>query len=397
MKSPFRLLGSIALFGAIIISAAQSLQAANCDFLGCSNTFSCRKTSNWFAPTTYGGWLEAGFFANEYGQRTSYDPASLDRNHMNPVSGNTDLLANVRQTGVQLNQLWLFAEKELNTDCGWDFGYRVDAIYGTDGRFLQSIGDESFDYGMRSGDYYTAIGQLYFQGGYRNTRFMVGKFESPIGYSAARAPDRFFYSQSYSYDAAANVHGGALGFWDVNDKITLSGGWVNGLDKTFANLDDNAFLGGIEYHLTPRATLAYNLIAGDDRSDFSDLGTYYQHTFLFLWDLNRCWNYVFEWTLTDYENMGGAYGINQELIYRINPCWALGGRFEWLRSNNLEADLYELTFGLNWTPTKCFLLRPEIRYDTISQDDAGLPGPFDGTRTGKDHQFSGGCSAVFIF
>ncbi len=345
------------------------------------------------SPTDFGGCLETGFYANQYGQVTRYgDQTGYNRNGIDPLSGNTFLLNNVEQTGLQLNQAWVYVERKVNTQRGFDFGYRADLMYGTDARFQQSNGDRTFDWSARDGDYYTAIPNLYVEGGYKNVRVKFGKFESPLGYEAMYAPDRFFYSETYSFAAAANTHTGVYAEWDVNDRVTVSGGWVTGVDKTFTG-GDNAFLGGIDFKLTDKASLGYFFLAGQDDNDGRQ--NYYQHMFLFQWNPVKRWNYAFEWTLVDGDMFGNLYGINQELIYSINDRWAVGLRGEWMRDNNWQADMYEFTLGLNWTPTKWFLLRPEIRYDNV--DGPADFRPFNGTRNGEVSQWSGGCSAIVKF
>ena len=91
------------------------------------------------------------------------------------------------------------------------------------------------------------------------------------------------------------------------------------------------------------------------------------------------------------------YGINQYFLYTINPCWAMGLRFEWFRDNDgarvggigdphgwtlgpnfannqigWAGNFYELTAGVNWTPRERLIVRPEIRWDWYSGSPDGL-------------------------
>ena len=76
---------------------------------------------------TFGGWLDQGVTAN--------GRYPVDRFN-GPVTFND------RDGEYQMNQLWLYAEKETNTGgYGWDVGGRVDFMYGTDWRFTSSYGD----------------------------------------------------------------------------------------------------------------------------------------------------------------------------------------------------------------------------------------------------------------
>ena len=60
-------------------------------------------------------------------------------------------------------------------------------------------------------------------------------------------------------------------------------------------------------------------------------------------------------------SVGDDVGVNQYLIYQLNDCWAVGGRFEWWKRDGASA--YEATAGVNWRPHPNFVLRPEIRYN----------------------------------
>jgi hypothetical protein len=79
---------------------------------------------------------------------------------------------------------------------------------------------------------------------------------------------------------------------------------------------------------------------------------------------------------TDTDLANEDVGINQYLLYSLNNCWAVGGRFEWWKRDG--ASLYEATTGLNWKPRPNFVVRPEVRYnwgDGIQQNiDPGLAG-----------------------
>ncbi len=49
----------------------------------------------------FGGWIEGGIMANQYGQKDAYDA-----NGLIPDSGNTSHLKNVKHASFQMNQLW---------------------------------------------------------------------------------------------------------------------------------------------------------------------------------------------------------------------------------------------------------------------------------------------------
>ena len=52
----------------------------------------------------------------------------------------TDGLFNTYPGRVQLQQSWLYLEKKAEaSECCWDWGVRIDAVYGTDGPDTQAL------------------------------------------------------------------------------------------------------------------------------------------------------------------------------------------------------------------------------------------------------------------
>lgn len=81
-------------------------------------------------------------------------------------------------------------------------------------------------------------------------------------------------------------------------------------------------------------------------------------------------------------------------------------RVEWFRDddgvrviineagNGNRGNYYEVTWGLNYTPSKCLIIRPEIRYDWFKGDTANGC-PFDDNS--KTAQWSGGFDLIYKF
>ncbi|MCG8651371.1 MAG: porin, partial [Pirellulales bacterium] len=111
-------------------------------------------------------------------------------------------LFNSRPDEYQLHQAWLWAEKAIDTSCGFDIGGRIDYIYGTDGPDTQASGtdprgwDNSWDNG---GDDGHALPQLYLEAGYGDLSVKIGHFYTIIGYEVVGAPGNFFYSHAYTF------------------------------------------------------------------------------------------------------------------------------------------------------------------------------------------------------
>jgi len=388
----------------------------------------------------FGGWIEAGFYANQYGRRNIYSNYEFAGKHNlvlpldnavanNAYPGNYRRLNNVALSDPQMNQAWIFVERTLNTRRGLNFGGRVDFLYGTDGRFTQSDGLEfrslSDSWAVRrenswgQGDYFASFAQIYGEVGFNNVSVKAGKFLSPMGSNSIMSPERFFYSLTHAFAAMPVTHTGVIGTWSPSKNFSAFGGWVNGEDRTFYNNDgtegaDNAALFGVEYALNKRVNLAYTALIGKSkngagRTEFDV--DYFVHSFVVNAKLNKRWDYTFEWTLRNekenrdpaYRYCGGAYGINQELVYRLNSRWAVGGRAEWMHLYGNYGDyfgegfygapdIYAVVFGANWTPNKWLTVKPEVRYDWTDPKEATV---FDNYTRHK--QFSGGVSAIVKF
>ncbi len=327
-------------------------------------------------------------------------------------------LFNSRPDEIQLHQAWLYAEKALDTSCGFDYGGRIDYIYGTDGPDTQAFGiandhwDNDFDNG---GDYGHAIPQLYGEVGYGDLSVKLGHFYTIIGYEVVGAPGNFFYSHAYTfYNSEPFTQTGALATYNATDDVTLWGGYVLGWDSGFEDNGD-AFLGGISSSLTDDLTLIYTAIGGRFADgNFGRAGTGfnnfngnvgngengYMQSIVADWAVSDKLNYVFQTDFLDSEDRDGnaareTVGINQYLFYTFNDCWAFGQRFEWYNSEagvyNGNNDIYAYTAGINYAPTANFTLRPEVRWDFVDGD------PTDILEDSDDDQFTFGMDGVFTF
>jgi hypothetical protein len=102
-------------------------------------------------------------------------------------------------SGVNLHQLWAYVGKEANTDgCGWDWGARVDYVFGVDGPDTQAFRGTQWDVGWTDGDYGSAIPQAYAEIAINYLTVKAGYFYTSIGYEVVQAPQNFFYSHSYT-------------------------------------------------------------------------------------------------------------------------------------------------------------------------------------------------------
>ena len=335
-----------------------------------------------------GGWIQLGYHSK----------------------GNT--LFNSRPDELQLHQAWLYAEKAIDTSCGFDIGGRIDYIYGTDSQDTQAFGtdpsgwDNDWDNGP---DYGHALPQVYVEAGYGDMSVKIGHFYTIIGWEVVTAPDNFFYSHAYTmYNSEPFTHTGVLATYNVSDDVTAYGGYTFGWDSGF---DDNgdSFLGGLSLSLTDDLTLTYATVGGRfGEARFNGVEKGYMHSIVADMALSDNLQYIFQSDyLTTDDNTGATVrdtiGINQYMIYTLNDCWAAGARFEWYENEGVYTDpgatahIYQWTLGLNYRPHANLIVRPEIRWDWVSQNDAVLAAGNTVLENGDDDQTTFGIDTIFTF
>ena len=313
-------------------------------------------------------------------------------------------LFNSRPDELQLHQAWLYAEKAIDTSNGFDIGGRIDYLYGTDSQDTQAFGidNDHWDNGWDNGpDYGHAIPQLYMEAGYGDLSVKVGHFYTIIGWEVVQATGNFFYSHAYTmYNSEPFTHTGALATYNVNDNVTAYGGYVMGWDSGFEDNGD-AFLGGLSVGLTDDLTVTYATVGGVFANNQNAYEQGYMHSIVADLALSDKLQYIFQSDVLDTEDRAGAtaretFDINQYLIYSINDCWSYGTRFEWYDAKSgvlagNDVDVYALTAGVNYKPHANVTIRPEIRYDWVEGNPAGI------LENGDDDQTTFGIDSIFTF
>jgi hypothetical protein len=353
----------------------------------------------------FGGWLEAGVYTNSHGSRS---------NGPMHTSGNA-------RRDFHLDQLYFYGDAKYKTQEGFELGGRADLVYGVDAAGMQSGGDDSFDsgWGLNRHGYAAAVYQLFGTVSYKELSVKVGKFITPIGWEGSASKDNFFYSHSYCYWLEPSTHSGVLFDYAVNDRLKLSAGWTAGNDTSFQNrYNDNALLAGVTFNLTDKATIYYWMTVGKAENGFRkgewrfDNNLLRQDFFIqslcFEWMPTDRFTYVMQYNLrndadverTTYRTSArySSYGINNHFLYKLDDCWGVGLRLEWLRDNGgfgyfveESANYFQMTLGLNWNPTENLSIRPEVRYDNVVNGEAR---PFG---NGKPNQLTGGFGIFYSF
>lgn len=390
----------------------------------------CRLLNRWLVGECYsdrtgfsvGGWMSQGF---------TWNPAGPVDRFNGPVVNND------RANEYQLNQLYLYAERLADREAGCiSFGFRTDALYGTDAEFFHAFGlDDRIVSDDGSRFYKLAIPQLYGQvflplG--RGLEVQIGKWYSLVGYESGMAPDDFFYSQSIGYLAVPNTNTGILLNYDLSDRLSTSHGVHRGADVWEDNNNDLGYTGMVSWTSEhEKTTVTFAIATGPEQdegqADWQDIDglpgpdapgenlnrvtyslslelqltekLYYaiNHDSFFQEGSNR-------FAIDDSE----GYGLQQYILYDVCDWLTAGIRVEVYRDddgfvaigdrseNAAAAALYtNLTMGLNIQPRECLTLRPEIRWDWQNRDDPSETPAFEDGSSSR--QFLAAINGVLQF
>jgi len=357
----------------------------------CRGRLCCCEDDPW---RLFGGWNEA----NPWGlYATGWIDAGVTVNDLDPPSDfNGVVTFNDRQDG-QLNQFYLTLGRALQDDfCGWQWGGKVDLLFGTDSRFTEARGLETTTAGAPQWNgspfYGLAMPQAYLEVGYNDLSVKMGHYYTIVGYETVTAPDNFFYSHAYTMQYGEPfTHTGMLATYRWNDNVNLMAGFDRGWDNFEDDPADTlSFLGGVTMGMPGDWDLAFTGTLGQEPSGIPGAN-----------DDRVLYSLVARKELTDrlsvviqhdngFQDRGAGaaqdaewYGINSYLFYKFNCCWTGGLRFEWFRDDDgtrvggigsrttghplgntaFIGDFYELTLGANWSPNANLTVRPEIRFD----------------------------------
>lgn len=370
-----------------------------CGLLTCSRKI----TGQWY----FDGWISAGSFMNT---------------HWPDNRNNNPLYYNDRNAEPVMNQLYLSLGRRVRTSRPrWDWGGRIDLLYGTDYFHTSSLGletrrtdpygDRTLDpleaslhwnsnQGHRRGNTASLYGfslpqayaELFLPVGYGMT-VKAGHFYSGMGIESAMSPENFFHSHSYAFMyGAPTTLTGATATVRLNSQWSAMFGFTQGWN-IWDNPENNySGIFGLDWESrNKRSSIGFRVHTGEESLRGSDNRSSY--TLTYRRKIGSRWRYALEHSL-GYEKNGSLrnydypdpdrgparwVSLGQYLQYEFNEKWALGFRFEWFRDDGhsrinkgaVDADFaklrgkdyYELTLGLNWKPTRFITIRPEVRYD----------------------------------
>lgn len=328
----------------------------------------------WFRDICVDGWIDQGITVNTLSPR--------DRS-------NGTVGFNNRSNEYQLNQSYLRFRRAIDAESdAWQTGGQIDLLYGTDSFYATARGlevNDDFSPKWNAQQYGLAMPQVYaevFAPWGNGVNVKLGHFYSFFGYEAVTAPDNFFYSHSYTFMFGEPItYTGAVGSTKVGN-FTIEAGMTRGWDNWNDNNGNLGFVGGLDWNSpNGRTCIGIDVTAGPEQPDGSDVRTAY--SLMFLQKLGERWQYVLQHDLGTEPGAGPRgstaswYGLNQYLFYTVSETWKAGMRYEWFRDDGgarvptvrQTADFFELSAGLNWTPSERVTVRPELRWDWTTTAD----------------------------
>lgn len=374
-------------------------------------------------PVRVYGWLDAGYIANPS------NPASRFNGPYNAVDRNE----------LMFNQAYLVFERPLGDEAG--LGFRADVLYGFDYFLAQSRGFEAQPNGSprwNSSQYYgLALPQLYVEAGDEAASVKVGRFYSLVGYEGVTAASNFFYSHAYSYQFAGPfTHWGTVGTMRQGN-WTFDAGVVNGWNSLDRESDQPHFLGRVRWVDEENILgISYAIITGNEETLTTQTANRNRTRYSLIVDVNPTCRlqYVFHHWLGLQDDgrflptgvgpvgsvagprsptgpsTGGTalwYGVDQYLYYQLSDTLKAGARLEWFRDEGgtrvglnrlgnpnkrpFDGNFVSVTTGLNYSPVRNLIIRPEVRYDV---QDGGFPAFNDGRST---NMFTTGLSVLMAF
>jgi hypothetical protein len=255
------------------------------------------------------GWIETGFTGN------------FDRPKDNQNFGR---LLDDRANEIVMNQAVLNFERALTQEQRVDWGFKLQLLYGTDARYLHSLGMRYHQ--AESGQYQGDVPEVYLslhlpvvtEGG---IDVQIGKFITLAGVETVDPRQNSFYSHTYifSFGVPTN-HTGALFTAHANKTLDLMAGVTRGVNTS---VDDNndalAFHGGFNWKFADEKLAVIGSTHIGPESEDNDSDVRYVNDIAFTWKVSDKVTAITEINyVRDDAADADAYGAAQYLTYEIN-------------------------------------------------------------------------------
>lgn len=320
-----------------------------------------------------------------------------------------------RPNNLLLNQVKLTIERPIDNTKAFDLGGRVDFLYGSDAKFMHSLGLTDTVCGPHETND-VDLPQLYLQAfvGKGNKEgkgldLAIGKFVSPIGYEAADAPCAPLYSRGLLFNSGPFAHTGVKANYTFGPQASAYVAVVRGWDVFNDNNDAWSYIVGGAWNTreqvgdAPRASVLVNVITGPEQENNTrDYRTMVDMTVAYRWNdrLSEALNFDYG---TEQHGAGSKASHWSGLAHYLQYAFAdnvLGTwRAEWFQDTDgvaagIQGNLYEMTWGVSVAPLpnhpvlKNLVVRPEIRWDWTDQE---------GAFGGRDSQVTAGFDVILNF
>ncbi len=287
------------------------------------------------------GWIDSGI---------TFNPASPRDNQ------NFGRFFDDRTNEPMLNQLVINFERALAPQPGeFDWGFKLQFMYGSDARFIHSLG-------LFSDTAATSILQPDLVEAYLNLHFPIiteggldlklGKFVTLEGAETIDPHTNFFYSHTYIFNFGIPFnHTGALATWHATSHLNLVAGLTRGVNTSIDDNNDSvAFDGGIGLDLNEsKLVISAATHIGPETPNNN-------HDQRYLNCITTTWKITDKLTsITDlnFAHDDGAdadgYGVAQYFTYAINSWLTAGVRGEIWRD---DKGFYVVSFANDHDPMR---------------------------------------------
>ncbi len=314
-----------------------------------------------------------------------------------------------RANEYQLNQAWLWVYKDAKGgECCWDVGYRFDAVYGTDTRFIPGLGLDLTPHGVpqwnRDSRFYGIVTpQAYVEAKKEDWTIRAGRFISPVGFYTVQTYQNFFTVLPFTFQYGEPfTHTGITASRKLNDNLTVLGGITRGWDNIW---DTDTRVNGMALISVTgdcKDTLNFFTTFGDEytttAAPFTFTSFRYLQTAVYSRPIGENLTVYLQSDFGAQTNAFGPgtrtaywYGVNTYAYYKFNDCWSWGGNAEWFRDDGgfrvggflidrngagatgdrglsgarsgYNGSFYRFMTGPRWTPNKNVIVRSAAALD----------------------------------
>jgi len=338
------------------------------------------------------GYVEAGYMYDATSPRANTGPTFIGYNSYKN-QGNLD--------NISLN-----VERAIDpSKKQFDFGFRLEGLWGADAAFLHSNGLFDTQTGRNQGDLLQAVVGVSLPGvpvGIRAGKWIeLGGFEQVSAniYGAFGDPARGLYTHSYQFLYAEPVtQTGAFATYVLSPQWVFDAGFTRGWNQSLRSGNNAAdFLGRVTFTPSDKTQIIFVMTEGPEfpitfgRNQPKGDGTHWW-TWLDLvvtqkvtdkLSLGLGLDYVYAQSIPGLTGAGPKQwgGVAGYVSYALDPHFTLNGRLEWFKDAangyptgaSVSANYYETTVGVAIKPfphDRIFsklLFRPEVRYDLADQ------------------------------